>query len=334
MSQVTNGTDVLPVELQMLYGPIVDELRQSEEILQRELSAEHAEVDDMIRHGCRLGGKRLRPALLLLTAKAAGEIVSAHLTLAAVVEMIHTATLIHDDVLDEALLRRHLDTCNQRWDNKSSVLLGDYLFTHAFYLASTLDSTFACRTIGKATNTVCEGELRQVRSCDNFELEETDYLDMITAKTAALCACACRLGAFYADSVPNVVDSFSAYGLNLGIAFQIIDDLLDIVGCESTVGKSLGTDLNQQKPTLPLIHVLSHLDAEQRAEIQSELASPNNDGRDVLAPWFERFHTADYVKQCAAAFARQAILALEPIPNSESLETLRKLPEFVLHRSK
>jgi len=126
----------------------------------------------MIHYGCRLGGKRLRAALLLLTAKAAGKVTPSHLTLAAVVEMIHTATLIHDDVLDEALLQRHLDTCNQQWDNKPSVLLGDYLFTHAFYLASTLDSTFACQTIGKATNTVCEGELRQVRSCNNFDLNE------------------------------------------------------------------------------------------------------------------------------------------------------------------
>ena len=334
MSQVINGTDVLSTELQVLYAPIVEELQQSEVLLQRELRAEHSEVDEMIRHSCRLGGKRLRPALLLLTAKAAGGVVPAHLVLAAVVEMIHTATLIHDDVLDEASIRRHLNTCNEQWDNKPSVLLGDYLFTHAFYLASTLDSTYACRTIGKATNTVCEGELRQVRSCNNFDLDEADYLDIITAKTASLCACACRLGAHFADTFPDHVDAFAAYGLNLGIAFQIIDDLLDLVGSESTVGKSLGTDLDQQKPTIPLIHVLSQLDPTNREQVKAALAAPDADSRDVLLPWFKRFGTADYVKQRAAEFALQASAALKNFPSSESLETLRQIPEFVLHRSR
>ena len=334
MSQVVDGTEILPEELRILYAPVLDELRQSEEILRQELVAKHPEIDEMIRYGCRLGGKRLRPALLLLTAKAAGKVTPSHLTLAAVVEMIHTATLIHDDVLDEALLRRHLHTCNQQWDNKPSVLLGDYLFTHAFYLASTLDSTFACQTIGKATNTVCEGELRQVRSCNNFDLNEADYLEIITAKTASLCACACQLGAYYADSTSHRVECFYNYGLNLGIAFQIIDDLLDIVGSESTMGKSLGTDLDQRKPTLPLIHVLSHLNADQREKLQADLSSNSGDERALLIPWFEKLHTADYVKRRAATFAKHATLALEQIASSDSLEILRSLPEFVLQRSK
>ena len=152
----------------------------------------------MVRYGCLLRGKRLRSALLLLVAKAAGQVDHAHLVRAAVMEMIHTATLIHDNILDEAGLRRHLDTCNARWDNKPSVLLGYYLFTHAFYLASTLDTTYACRVIGRATNTVCEGELRQVSTCGDFTLSEADYVTIINSKTAELCACAAQLGAHYA----------------------------------------------------------------------------------------------------------------------------------------
>ena len=139
-----------------------------EQRLRSELSSKHPFVDELVRYGCLLGGKRLRPALLLLTGKALGTITPAHLTLATVVEMIHTATLVHDDVLDEAKVRRHLATVNARWDNESSVLLGDYLFTHAFHLASTLDTVIGCRVIGKATNIVCEGELLQKGSRGNF----------------------------------------------------------------------------------------------------------------------------------------------------------------------
>jgi octaprenyl-diphosphate synthase len=139
-----------PAPLQALYAPISDELAQAERILKEQLRNRHPFVDELVRYGCLLGGKRLRPALLLLTAKALGNVTREHLTLAAVVEMIHTATLVHDDVLDEAQLRRHLATVNARWDNESSVLLGDYLFTHAFYLASTLESVVGCRLIGRA----------------------------------------------------------------------------------------------------------------------------------------------------------------------------------------
>ncbi|HEV3021649.1 MAG TPA: polyprenyl synthetase family protein, partial [Pirellulales bacterium] len=203
----------------------------------------------LVQHGFRLGGKRLRPALVLLAAKAVGEITHEHLVLAAVVEMIHTATLVHDDVLDDAAMRRHLDTVNVRWGNQTSVLLGDYLFTHAFHLASTLDTTFACRTIGRATNRVCEGELRQIDTQGRLSLTEAEYLDIIAAKTGELCACACRLGAHYAGAGTALEDRLAHYGRDLGIAFQIVDDLLDLEGDESTIGKSLGTDLDQCKST-------------------------------------------------------------------------------------
>ena len=166
--------------------------------LQNELHSEHPRSYAVIRHGLGLGGKRLRPALLLLAGQAVGRLVDEHIVLAAVVEMIHTATLVHDDVLDEAAVRRHVDTVNARWNNETSVLLGDFLFTHAFYLSSTLDSTYACRTIGRSTNIVCDGELRQTLSSGDVNLSEEDYLAIVEAKTAELCACCCELGAHYA----------------------------------------------------------------------------------------------------------------------------------------
>ena len=332
MSQVVNGTDVSTDHLQALYAPIAVELAQSEEILQRELTNEHPAVDEMVRYGCLLGGKRLRPALLLLSARALGEITADHLTLAAVIEMIHTATLVHDDILDDAVLRRHMDTCNARWDNEASVLLGDYLFTHSFYLASTLDSTYACRTIGKATNVVCEGELRQIRSCNNFELGEAEYLEIIEAKTASLCACACRLGAYYAEATAEQVEVFSEYGRNLGIAFQIIDDLLDVAGNESSVGKSLGTDLEKQKPTLPLLHVLSRLTGTERTEFVDSLAEVSN-RREIMKSHLERFQIREYCLEKANVYASRAVSAIADLPGNEATRILLQLPEFVMHRS-
>ena len=163
-------------QLGELFAPIEDDLAEVDRRLQHELRHSEAFIDELAQHSFRIGGKRLRPALLLLSAQAVSEVNDTHHTLAAVVEMIHTATLVHDDVLDEATLRRHEETVNARWNNRVSVLLGDYLFTHAFYLASTLDTTFGCRTIGRATNVVCEGELLQNAASGNFLLSRDEYL--------------------------------------------------------------------------------------------------------------------------------------------------------------
>ena len=196
-----------PPLLQLLYAPVAAELAEVERSLKAELRSDYPFVDELVRYGCLLGGKRLRPALLLLTAKAvSGRVTASIMTLAAVVEMIHTATLVHDDVLDEADVRRHLATVNARWDNEASVLLGDFLFTHAFYLASTLDNVLGCRLIGRATNIVCEGELRQKTSRGNFALSEAEYLEIIEAKTAELTAVSCRLGALFAGAGREVVE--------------------------------------------------------------------------------------------------------------------------------
>ncbi len=165
-----------------------------ETLLRDEMRSNFPYVDELVRYGVMLGGKRLRPALVLLCAQAAGEVRPAHITLATAVEMIHTATLVHDDVLDEAVLRRHLATVNARWDDEASILLGDFLFSHAFYLTATVDAA-ACRLIGRATNIVCEGELRQKGSRGHFQLTEEEYFSIIHAKTAELTACSCLLGA-------------------------------------------------------------------------------------------------------------------------------------------
>ncbi|HZL87752.1 MAG TPA: polyprenyl synthetase family protein [Pirellulaceae bacterium] len=318
--------------LQTLYAPIGTELLEVERILKSELRSQHPFVDELVRYGCLLGGKRLRPALLLLVAKALGNVAKEHLTLGAVVEMIHTATLVHDDVLDEAQVRRHLATVNARWDNEASVLLGDYLFTHAFYLASTLDSVLGCRLIGRATNIVCEGELRQKGSRGNFHLTEGEYLEIIEAKTAELTAVSCRLGAIYAGASEHDANELDGFGRDLGIAFQIVDDLLDVQGDEQTTGKSLGTDLEKQKPTLPVIRAL-HLASERDRQALIDLLTGDEQRPDLLAPFLDRYEAISYARQRAQFFADRAQQRLSALPGSPARDVLTAMTGFVVSRT-
>ena len=317
-----------------VYGPVEVELAEVERILKAELRSDHPYVDELVRYGCLLGGKRLRPTLLLLTAKASGELRDEHLILGAVVEMIHTATLVHDDVLDEADTRRHLATVNSRWDNKASVLLGDYLFTHSFYLASTTGSAWACREIGRATNIVCEGELRQKGCRGDFALSEQEYFEIIAAKTAELTACSCRLGAHYAGASEEVVERLTKFGRDLGIAFQIVDDVLDLQGEEATTGKSLGTDLEQQKPTLQIIHALESHSREKREELLSLLSGHNAPSRESLLPWLAEYDSIEYAYRTAKRFAASAMDNLDILDDSDAANTLRLIAAFVVERSR
>ncbi len=289
-------------------------------------------VDSLVKHAFRLGGKRLRPALLLLSAKATGQVTRDHVVLATVMEMIHTATLVHDDVLDEASLRRHRETINAKSDNEASVLVGDFLFTHAFYLASSLETTYACQTIGRATNIVCAGELRQINSRGNFELTEAEYLSIIEAKTAELCACCCRLGAHYAGATAQCEDALDRYGRNLGIAFQIADDLLDLVGDEISMGKSLGTDLEKQKLTLPVIRLLSQSTPAERGEIIELLASKSRADRSQVNVWLERTDALAYARDMARSFADRATQDAQSLPAGPARDVLLALGELVISR--
>jgi octaprenyl-diphosphate synthase len=319
--------------LQKLYSPIALELAEVERLLKAELSSDYPFVDELVRYGCLLGGKRLRPALLLLSAKAVGgRVTDEHLKLATVVEMIHTATLVHDDVLDEADMRRHLATVNARWDNEASVLLGDFLFTHAFYLASTLDSVVGCRLIGRATNIVCEGELRQKGSRGNFDLTETDYLEIIEAKTAELTAVSCRLGALFAGAAEDIVEQLDGFGRDLGIAFQIADDVLDVQGEERATGKSLGTDLAKQKPTLPIIRALELAKPADRTAML-DLVSGETNGPQQLAPYLDRYEALDYARARGQSFAHRARQRMESLPPSPPRDVLSAMTDFVMSRS-
>lgn len=332
MTSVVRQQDVAQRAFATLFDSIRGDMQKVEELLRLQLRSADPYVDQLVKHGFRLGGKRLRPALLLLAGMACGTLGPHHITLAVVMEMIHTATLIHDDVLDEAALRRHLDTVNAKWGNKSGVLLGDFLFSHAFYLAATTDDAFACRVIGRSTNIVCEGEMRQINSRGRLELTEAEYISIIDAKTAELCACCCRLGAHFAGATDEQEEAAARYGRNLGIAFQIVDDLLDLEGDEVVTGKSLGSDLEQLKPTLPLIRLLSKLGPEQRRTLEAELITDAGDRRSRLNPWLVASDALSYTRATAQRYASAAQTDLLSLPTGPHRDVLHRLAESVLRR--
>ena len=332
MSQARPTQAASRAAIARLFAPIAADMAEVERRLERELRHDDPFIDELAQHSFRLGGKRLRPALLLLAAQATGEVNDDHRTLAAVVEMVHTATLVHDDVLDEAQLRRHRDTVNARWSNQTSVLLGDYLFTHAFYLASTLGTTFGCRAIGEATNAVCEGELRQTAAAGDFTLSREAYLEIIEAKTAELCACCCRLGAHYAGADAAVVERLTRFGRQLGNAFQIVDDLLDLEGEEQTTGKSLGTDLAHRKMTLPLILLRDQLGKADAARLRALYEEPDAGHSALLYDWLEESGVLRDARRMAEELAEAARGELRRLPDSQARRTLEELARFVVAR--
>ena len=315
-----------------LFEPIARDLEKVEEILRQTIETRQPGVDRLLAHLAHYRGKRLRPALLLLTARACGRVTPAHHVLAAVVEMIHTATLVHDDVLDGASVRRHVSTINAAWGNQASILLGDYLFTHAFHLTSTLGDATACRLIGEATNRLCAGELHQICERGNLALSEDAYFDIIDGKTAELTSCCCRLGALYSGMDDDAVENLATYGRSLGMAFQIADDLLDLVGEERTAGKSLGTDLEQQKLTLPIIYLLQQGPNTER--LRDLLENPDKSRRAQLGAELVSGGALDYARRRAEAFAAHAAGRLTCLPPSDCKEILHHLTERVVHRDR
>ncbi len=314
-------------------GPLTADLEEVERILAHFLKNKNPRVAEVVDHIQHYRGKRLRPLLLLLTARGCGRVIPAHHVLAAVVEMIHTATLVHDDVLDGARVRRRVATVNAVWGVQTSVLLGDYLFTHAFHLASTLDDARVCRLIGAATDRVCEGELFQVLQRGNLDLSEEEYFDIIDGKTAELTACCCHLGALYSGAPTETVQALIRFGRCVGQAFQIADDLLDLIGEEKATGKSLGTDVEQQKPTLPLIYLLQKGDKQQAARARQILHGSEPRKRDLLRPLLLESGALDYARRRAESLTVEARGQLACLPPSPYRSILEGLTERVVHRN-
>lgn len=329
MPQIQNIEELLN-QTRFLIG---DALEAVEATYAAELASNNSYIRDIYQHTSRFRGKRLRPILCLLSAKACGEIKREHEILSAVVEMIHTATLVHDDVLDDADVRRHVATVNVRWNNQTSVLYGDYLFTHAFHLAAQTGSAEACRLIGHATNKVCEGELTQIRNRGNLQLSEEEYFEIIDGKTAELCAVACLLGAKFADADAETTQRLERFGRLLGQAFQIADDVLDLIGLEGNVGKTLGTDLFQQKMTLPMIRLLKNSSESDRSRLSELMELSTEESLLEISCIVRDSGVIEEAIASARELAAQAQTQLEILPDSPAKEVLSRMPILSIDRN-
>jgi octaprenyl-diphosphate synthase len=315
-----------------LYAPIADDMQAARRILADELATDQPLIDDTCRHVSQYHGKMLRPALLLLAAQATGGVRPAHHTLAAVVELVHLATLVHDDILDEAGIRRRAATVNRLWGNQHAVLMGDFLYSHAFHLCSSLPSPHAARLIGQTAVTTCEGEMLQVASRGNFSLAERDYLDIIARKTAALVETCCHLGAHYADADPATVRSLRQFGHNVGVAFQIVDDLLDLTGREAEVGKSVGRDVAEGELTLPLIHYLRSQPDGEPGRLVELLRAADPSQHSQIAHLLVESNSLAYAESIAREHIESAKAALAVLPPTPARERLSALADFVIDR--
>jgi octaprenyl-diphosphate synthase len=279
------------------------------------------------------GGKRLRPALVLLSAGSFGYTGTGHHELAAVIEFIHTATLLHDDVVDESEMRRGRRTANAAFGNAASVLVGDFLYSRAFQMMVEVDSMRVMSVLADATNAIAEGEVLQLLNTHNATITEQQYLEVVRRKTAQLFQAAGQLGAILGNASTAQEQGMAQYGLHLGNAFQLIDDVLDYSGDAAQTGKNLGDDLNEGKPTLPLIHVLQRGTARQAAVVREAIERGGRADFDAVIEAMQATGALDYVRQRARAEADAAGAAIAVLKDSPFRQSLLELAEFSVARS-
>ncbi len=297
------------------------------------LHSDVALVNQVAEHIIHSGGKRLRPLVTLLGAHASGYQGSAHVTLAAIVEFIHTATLLHDDVVDDSRMRRGQVTANALFGNEASVLVGDFLYSRAFQLMVAAGSMRIMDIMADTTNAIAEGEVMQLLNCHDPDTGEDRYLKVIHAKTAKLFEAAARIGAVIAGSDGAREQCLSRYGLHLGVAYQLVDDVLDYRGSEDEIGKNLGDDLSEGKPTLPLIHAMRQSADPDRGLIREAIEQGGLSRIDAVVAAVERSGAIDYTARRAQEEARRAGEALAGLPASPYRDALGALAEFAVCRT-
>lgn len=299
-----------------LFDCVRDEFTSLNRLIPSLLTSDVALVEEIGRYVVEAGGKRLRPLVVLLAGRACGVNDRRLVELAAVIELLHTATLLHDDVIDESMLRRGRATANANWGNAPTVLVGDYLYSRAFQLMANLEAPTIVKTLADATNIIAAGEVAQLTLIGNVELDEAGYLGVIRAKTAALFeAAACTAGQL-ANASPATVDCLRRYGNALGTAYQLIDDALDYDGDVEALGKNVGDDLAEGKLTLPLIHTLAHGDAADAATVKAAVARRDRSQLDAVVCAVRRARALEYTRERAHAFAALAVDAASELEDS------------------
>lgn len=319
--------------LNEIYAPIEQGMERMREVLIQNVSDGSAAVRDMTDHVKRFRGKQMRAALVLLSGEATGNATEEHASIAAIVEMIHLATLVHDDILDGAEVRRRVACVNQRWDNQMAVLLGDFLYARAFALSTDLSSRLCSQILSETTRRICVGEIEQSTQRYDFDLPQERYEEICGAKTASLYAAACELGARYPGGRVEVGDEMRRFGWEIGLAFQIIDDCLDVFGEAQVVGKSVGTDVEDGKVTLPILHVYRNAPESIRAKIRDVYTVPGLENRvQSLREVCDLQPGLEYAMARAHGLVDSAVARLATLPEGPARKALEGISEFVLER--
>jgi octaprenyl-diphosphate synthase len=311
---------------------VAAEMDAVDALIRARLDSDVVLIRQIASHIVSAGGKRLRPMLAVIAARTLGPADGAHRQLAAIVEFIHTSTLLHDDVVDESDMRRGRKTANALWGNAPSVLVGDFLYSRSFQLMVELDSMPVMRVLADTTNRIAEGEVLQLLHIGNPDTTEQDYLQVIECKTAVLFAAATRLGGALAGATPAQEDALARYGMHLGLAFQVADDMLDYTADAATLGKNLGDDLAEGKATLPLIHALANAAPELRARLAAIVAARDLDALPEIQQAIRAGGGIDYSRALAHRHADIAIAALDALPPSEWRDALRTLARYAVDR--
>ncbi len=322
-----------PIDFNLIKNLTLSEAKAVDQLIINELSSDVVLINQMGHYIVGNGGKRLRPMLLLLAAKALGNITEKHLILAAVIEFIHTATLLHDDVVDESDLRRGKESANVVWGNAATVLVGDYLYSSAFEMMVRTGNMRVMEILSKTTTAIAEGEVLQLLNCNNPETTESKYLEVIARKTAILFSAATRLSAVIIGATPEVEEGLAQYGQHLGIAFQLIDDVLDYKASPEDLGKNLGDDLAEGKPTLPLIYAIQNGSTEEANIIIEAIQNGNRDAFNEVYNIVQKTQAITYTEQRADEEAEKAINSLNILPDSEYKDALILLAKFSVKRN-
>ncbi|OAI16510.1 octaprenyl diphosphate synthase [Methylomonas lenta] len=332
MTATHSTTASATIDFDSIKNLTATETRAVDQLILKELSSDVVLINQIGHYIIGNGGKRLRPMLLLLAAKALGKANDHHLILAAVIEFIHTATLLHDDVVDESVLRRGKESANAVWGNAASVLVGDYLYSSAFEMMVRTNNMRVMEILSKTTTAIAEGEVLQLLNCNNPDTSEEKYLDVIARKTAILFSTATRLAAVISASDDKTEQALTIYGQQLGVAFQLIDDALDYKASTEELGKNLGDDLAEGKPTLPLIYAIEHGSPEQAQIIIDAIRHGSRDAFNAVYEVVKATNAIEYTEQCAEQAAAKAIDALQCLPDSEYKTALEQLARFSVQR--
>lgn len=315
-----------------IHALVRDDMRAVDERISEALRSDVALINQISTYIIASGGKRLRPTLVLLSAGAYGYDGRRHVDLAAIIEFIHTATLLHDDVVDSSEMRRGQETANVVWGNEASVLVGDFLYSRAFQLMVDVGSMRALEIFANTTNVIAEGEVLQLLNINEPDTTEAQYLEVIRSKTAKLFEAAARMGPMLLGMPADAESAMAAYGAHLGTAFQLVDDMLDYSGASDEIGKNLGDDLAEGKPTLPLIHAMRHGTPEQVTAVREAIKTGGRDNIDEILAAVESTGAITYTAQAAKDEAERAAKALREVPDSQYKDALVALTKIAVQR--